>query len=235
MTATEILVEIEPLGTEGYRKVMRNHGVKDPIFGVKIEELKKIQKRVKKDYSLANELYATGVYDAQYLAGLIADDLAMSKADLHRWLQTANSAPISENTVAWVAAESNHGWEVALEWIDSADEATATAGWCTLSGLAAIREDKDLDLAALAQLLDRVRTTIHQQPNRVRYSMNGFVISVGSYVRELSDLAIRTGAEMGKVTVDMGATACKVAYAPEYIGKATQRGSLGKKRKTIKC
>ena len=94
MTAAEIVAEIEPLGTEGYRKILRNHGIKDPMFGVKIEELKKIQKRVKKDYKLALDLYDTGIYDAQYLAGLIADDVKMSKADLRNWAEAATSPNI---------------------------------------------------------------------------------------------------------------------------------------------
>ena len=48
--------------------------------------LKKIQKRVKKDYRLALDLYDTGIYDAMYLAGLIADDAKMTKKDLERWV-----------------------------------------------------------------------------------------------------------------------------------------------------
>jgi hypothetical protein len=35
--------------------------------------------------------------------------------------------------------------------------------------------------------------------------------------------------------VDMGGTACKVPYAPEYIQKVQKRGAIGKKRKTAKC
>ena len=87
MTANEVLDEIQPLGTEGYRKVLRNHGVPEPFFGVKIEDLKKIQKRIKKDYQLALDLYDTGIYDAMYLAGLIADDMKMTKKDLRRWIE----------------------------------------------------------------------------------------------------------------------------------------------------
>ncbi len=74
MTAKAILEELRPLGSENYKRILLNHGVKEPCFGVKIEELKKIQKRIKKDYKLALDLYDTGVYDAMYLAGLIADD-----------------------------------------------------------------------------------------------------------------------------------------------------------------
>ncbi len=117
MTAQTILEELKPLGKESYRKVMLNHGVKEPIFGVKIEELKKIQRRIRKDYQLALDLYATGNYDAMYLAGLIADETRMTKRDLQQWVKAANSGSLAGATVAQVAAESAHGWNLALAWI----------------------------------------------------------------------------------------------------------------------
>jgi 3-methyladenine DNA glycosylase AlkD len=233
MTATDILNEIEPLGTEQYRKILSKHGVGDACFGVKIEDLKKIQKRVKKDYQLALDLYATGIYDAQYLAGLIADDMQMTKKDLRRWALGAGCDALCQFTVAWVATGSKHGRELALEWIDAKKERVAIAGWATLSGLVSTIDDADLDLAELKALLARVEKTIHQQPDRVRYAMNGFVIAVGSYVKPLHDMAMTTARKIGRVEVDMGDTACKVPYAPEYIEKATARGI--KKRKSVKC
>jgi 3-methyladenine DNA glycosylase AlkD len=235
MTAEQIVEEIRPLGSEGYRNVLRNHGVPEPLLGVKIEEMKKIQKRVKKDYRLALDLYDTGIYDAMYLAGLIADDAKMTPEDLRGWLRKSSCGAISEYTVAWVAAESPHGHELALEWIESPDEDAATAGWSTLRSLVSVKEDTELDLDELRRLMERVAGTIHQQPNRVRSVMNGFMIAVGSCVAPLSDLALQMAKEIGPVTVDMGNTACKVPYAPEYIEKVRQRGTLGKKRKSAKC
>ena len=38
------------------------------------DDLKKYQKRIKKDYQLSLDLYDSGVSDAMYLAGLIADE-----------------------------------------------------------------------------------------------------------------------------------------------------------------
>jgi 3-methyladenine DNA glycosylase AlkD len=235
MTSAEIVKELRALGKDSYKKVLFKHGIKEPLFGVKIEELKKYQKRIKKDYQLALDLYDTGIYDAMYLAGLIADESKMTAKDLQRWLSTTNCAPLCGSTVAWVAAESQHGWEMALEWIDSKSELVATAGWTTLSSLVGIREDAELDLAKLKQLLARVQKSIHEQPNRVRYAMNGFVIAVGTYVRELTDLAVKTGQKIGKVSVDMGDTSCQVPSAPDYIEKVRKRGAIGKKRKTARC
>jgi 3-methyladenine DNA glycosylase AlkD len=235
MTATEIIEEIKPLGAESYKKVLRNHGIVEPFFGVKIEELKKIQKRIKKDYQLALDLFDTGIYDAMYLAGLIADDHKMTKKDLQNWVKKAHVPALNEYTVAWVAAESLHGHELALEWIDSKKESVAVSGWATLSSLVSIKPDDELDLPELTKLLQRVQKTIHNAPNRVRYVMNSFVIAVGSYVPDLTDMALQTAAKIGEVTVDMGDTSCKVPAATEYIAKVQKRGTIGKKRKTTKC
>jgi 3-methyladenine DNA glycosylase AlkD len=235
MTAKEILAELKPLGSDSYKKVMTNHGVKEPFFGVKISDLQKIQKRIRKDYQLALDLYETGNYDAMYLAGLIADDAQMTKKDLHRWIANATHSPLASFTVPWVAAGSQHGWELALEWIDSKKALTAEAGWATLRSLVSIKNDSELDLPELKRLLERVRKSIHQAPNDVRSAMNSFVIAVGSYVQPLTDTALQIAEKIGPVTIDMGNTSCQVPFAPDSIRKVQKRGAIGKKRKSAKC
>src|SRR5688500_2816655 len=103
MTAQEIVAKLEPLGSEGYRRILRNHGVTQPMFGVKVEDLKKFQRAIKTDYQLALDLYDTGNYDAMYLAGLIADESRMTKDDLRGWLDKAETDAVAEFAVAWVA------------------------------------------------------------------------------------------------------------------------------------
>src|SRR5688500_19684520 len=175
MTAAEIGKELEALGPASTKKVLLEHDIHEAVFGVKIGDMKKIQKRIKKDYQLALDLYDTGNYDAMYLAGLIADDARMTKKDLQRWLATATHGPLASSTVPWVAAGSPHGWELALEWIDSKKALTAAAGWATLGSLVSIKDDGELDLPELKRLLERVRKNIHQAPDEVRYQMNFFV------------------------------------------------------------
>ncbi len=235
MTANEILEEIKPLGSDSYKRVMFNHGVKEPCFGVKISDLQKIVKRIKMDYQLALDLYDTGVYDAMYLAGLIADDMRMTKENLQHWVELAYCQGLCSATVAWVAAGSRHGWEMGREWIDSDRILTAVAGWATLGSLLSTKPDAQLDMAALEGLLQRVQKTIHETSDLVRYQMNSFVIAVGSYVLPLSATAIQTAEQIGPVMADLGNNSCQVPFAPEYIRKVEIRGSLGKKRKTAKC
>lgn len=234
-TAQAILEEIRPFGSESYKRVMSRHGVREPFFGVKISELQKIVRRIRKDYQLALDLYETGNYDAMYLAGLIADDERMTKADLRRWAEKAYCSGLCAATVPWVASGNRHGWELALKWIDSKRPLTAMTGWATLASLVSVKPDSELDLAALKQLLQRVQKTIHASPDLVRYEMNAFVIAAGSYIKPLSDAALRTAEKIGTVTADLGNNSCQVPYAPDYIRKVQQRGTVGKKRKSAKC
>jgi 3-methyladenine DNA glycosylase AlkD len=235
MTAAEIVEQLKPLGSASIKKVLLKHGIREPLLGVKVEELKKFQKRIKKDYQLALDLYDTGIYDAMYLAGLIADDAKMTKKDLQHWVKNATSEALCGSTVAWVAAESRYGWDLALEWIESKTEPVAVTGWSTVSSLVGIKADSDLDLPALQRLLERVRATLPTERNRVRYAMNGFVIALGSYVPPLTALALQVAQQLGPVSVNVGDTSCKVPFAPDSIEKARARGAIGKKRKTAKC
>ena len=235
MTTEQIMKELEKKGSESIRKIFLNHGAKGPMFGVKVGDLKVIQKKVKKDHQLAMELFGTGIYDAMYLAGLIADESKMSKKDIQQWAEKSPSHGISEYTVAWVAAESDYGWELGMKWIDSPKETIASSGWNTLSGVIAMKPDNELDIALIKKLLQKIVKEIHSAPNYVRYTMNGFVIGVGGYIKELTKDAIEAAKKIGDVYVDMGNTACKVPSAPDYIKKMEVRGSIGKKKKTVKC
>ena len=235
MTSKEVLTQLKSLGSESIKKVLVKHGAREPFYGVKVEELKKIQKKVKMDYKLSMELFDSGISDAMYLAGLIAEPEKMTKKDIQQWAEKAYWSMLSEYPVAWVASESKYGTELALEWIESDKESIACAGWAALGFMASTRPDSELDLKLYKRLIERVGKEIHQSKNRVRYTMNVFVISAGAYIASLTDLAIKTGEKIGKVSVNVGDTACKVPFIPDYIAKIEARGSIGKKRKTARC
>ena len=236
-TLASIVAELKRKGSEKTRQVYANHGNNpDRAFGVSVADLKVVAKSIKGQQDLACALYATGNLDAMYLAGMVADGSKMSRQQLNQWAAGAEGLQmVSEYTVAWVAVESPLGRDLALEWMDSAREHIAASGWCTYSGLAATKPDADLDLAEIQGLLDRIAGQIHRAPNRVRSTMNAFVIAVGTYVTPLLKQANATAKQIGEVSIDTGATACKVAVATASIEKAKVAGKLGKKRKTIRC
>lgn len=235
MTTKEILKELESYGNEGTKKILTKHGAKEPFFGVKVADLKKILKKTKKHHELALELYKTGNSDAMYLAGLMADETKISKQELQQWAEEAYWYYLSEHAVAAVASESPYAIELGQKWIKSKKENVASAGWATLSKHASITPDEALDKAVYEKLLHQIPDLIPDAPNRVRYTMNGFVIAVGSYIESLTRQAQEIGKKIGKVEVEMGGTACKVPLATEYIDKMIAKDRVGKKRKAARC
>ncbi len=234
-TLKQVMAELKKKGTAQTRATAERHGVTGPMFGVKIADMKVIAKKIKGNQSLAVELYESGNHDAMYLAGMVADGAQMSKTQLNQWARTASSTIIAEYAVPGVATESPHARSLALKWIDAKGERVACAGWNTYVGVIATTPDEELDLKEVKALLKRVTDEIDTAPNHVRYTMNGFVIAVGTYVKPLLKEAKSAAKKLGKVEVDMGDTACKVPLATEYIAKVEKMGRVGKKRKTIKC
>jgi len=235
MTTDEILSELEKYGDKQTKKTLLKHGAREPFFGVKVADLKSILKKTKKNHELSLELYKTGNSDAMYLAGLMADEKKITESQLDDWIDKAYWYYLSEFAVPWVAAETDFGFELGLKWIRSDKERIASAGWVTLSYYAGVNRDEVLNINAYSQLLDIVENEIHNSPNRVRMTMNGFVIAIGIYIKELTDKSITVATKIGKIMVDMNGTACKVPFAAEYINKAIEKGQIGKKRKAARC
>lgn len=235
ITAADILKELKAYGDEQTKATLMKHGAKEPFFGVKVQDLKKILKKTKKNHELSLALYATGNTDAMYLAGLMADEKQITKEELQNWVDGAYWSYLSEYVVPWVAAETPFGFDLGLEWIKSAKETIASAGWATLAYCAALTDDEKLDTKVYIKLLDTVTKEIHASQDRVKYTMNGFVIAIGTYMPALTAKAREVAVEVGKVRVDMGGTACKVPLAKDYIDKVIDKGRIGIKRKSARC
>lgn len=235
-TVQSILTELKGMGSESTRNIYIKHGAPaDKLYGVKVGDMKTIVKRIKKNHELALGLYDSGISDAMYLAGLIGDETKMTKADLNRWAKNSSWYMTSEYAVPFVAAESPYGWELALEWIQSPKEHIASAGWSTLGSIVSITPDDQLDQKAILKLMKEIEKTIHTSANRVRYTMNGFILSVGAHVKDLYPQAIETAKKIGKVDVEMGGTACQVPEVISYLKKLETANRLWKKRKTARC
>jgi 3-methyladenine DNA glycosylase AlkD len=235
MTCDQVMAELKAKGSESIKRVLLKHGAKEPFFGVRIGDMKPLHKKLKGEQALAVQLYATGVSDAQYLAGMIADGAKMTPAQIQKWADTAAWSMIGNFTVPWVASEHPEGFALALKWIDSPKEGVACSGWNTLGALAATVPDEKLPVKEFGKLLDRVARTLQKSPDNIRYGMNGFVIACGTYIAPLADKAIAAAKKIGRVEVDMGETECKVPDAESYIIKCRRGAPVAPKRKTVRC
>ncbi|MCX8151395.1 MAG: DNA alkylation repair protein [Candidatus Bathyarchaeota archaeon] len=235
MELNEIMDELRSLGNDRTKKTYMSNGAKEPVFGVTISAMKPMFKRLKYNQPLAEQLYATGNYDAMYLAGMIAEPKKMTEEDFNRWIEGAYFYMISDFIVAVTLAETDIAFTVADHWIDSGKELTMSAGWSCYEWLLGTRKDSEFDRDKLLAMLYSVRDTIHSQPNRTKYAMNNFIMAVGISYLPLYEEAKKIAQAVGPVELLMGQTLSQLNSAVESIQRAADKGKLGFKRKHVRC
>ncbi|AUX43938.1 hypothetical protein SOCE26_053940 [Sorangium cellulosum] len=221
MDFTDVMSELERLGTEQNRKVYRRHGATDPLFGVSFAHMNALEKRIKRDHKLAEALWATGNSDARTLAAAIADPGRFTRERLEAWLADARSPLLVDLFVKHIAAKTPFARAAMEQWTASDDEWVGRAGWSLLGALAA--EDPSLPDSVFEERLAVIEASIHRAKNRAREAMNGALISIGGRNEPLRGKALTVARRIGKVEIDHGETSCKTPDATAYIQKMWAR------------
>lgn len=235
MNIEMVMLELEALGKERTKKMYISNGAYEPLFGVATGAMKPIVKKIKINQPLAEELYATGNYDAMYFAGIIADPKAMTASDYDRWMDAAYFYMLSDYVVAVTLSEADIAQEVADKWIASEEELRMSAGWSCYCWLLGNRKDVEFSESNISNMLDIVKDTIHQSPERTKSAMNNFLYTVGTSYLPLHEKAVETAKAIGIVEVKRDNKKNSFLNAYESIQKEVDRGRLGFKRKHVRC
>jgi 3-methyladenine DNA glycosylase AlkD len=230
-----VMQELEALGKERMKKMYISNGAREPVFGVATGAMKPMAKEIKKDHALAEELYATGNYDAMYFAGVIADPKAMTEADFDRWIEGAYFYMLSDNVVSVTLAEADIAQDVADKWIASGEELKMSAGWSCYCWLLGNRKDEEFSEEKLRGMLRKVKDTIHDAPERTKSAMNNFVGTVGVSYIPLHEEALETAKEIGPVEMVREGKKNSVLKSADDIQKQVDKGRIGFKRKYVRC
>lgn len=234
MNAESVMAELEALGKERLKKMYLSNGAREPLFGVATGAMKPMAKKIKINQPLAEQLYATGNYDAMYFAGIIADPKAMTAADYNRWMDAAYFYMLSDYVVAVTLAEADIAQDVADQWIASGEELRMSAGWSCYCWLLGSRPDREFPESKISAMLERVEKTIHESPDRTKSAMNNFMYTAAISYLPLHDKAVETAKAVGPVEMKRD-NKSKFLNASENIRKEVERGKLGFKRKYVRC
>jgi 3-methyladenine DNA glycosylase AlkD len=175
-----------------------------------------MQKKIKVDQELADQLWATGNHDAQVLATLVADPEKLTDKQAESWAKNLGNYVAMEMLTRFLA-KTPLARKKAEKWYKSKDEWIGSAGWGLVALLAL--NDPSLPDDYFNKYIDLIESGIHRQKNRVRHEMNGALIAIGLRNDRLEKRAVEVAKKIGKVKVDHGETNCKTPDAIEYITK----------------
>ncbi|MFB5576198.1 MULTISPECIES: DNA alkylation repair protein [Bacillus cereus group] len=225
MLLEEVMQQLEEYGTEQNRKTYKNHGAKEPLFGVSFANLKLLKKKIKKDHDLAISLWETKNMDAMTLATMILDLKKVTTELLNKWVKEVDYYCLMDVLMTAICT-SPIAIERMEEWTKSDDEWIGRAGWSLLANIAI--KNKTLQDDFFFPYLEEIKANIHNEKNRKKEAMNSALIAIGIRNEDLEQTAIEMAREIGKVQVDHGATSCKTPDAEPYIKKARERAEKKK-------
>ncbi len=230
-----IMEELKSLGTERTKKSYLSRGAKEPLFGVATGSMKPLSKKIGINQPLAEELYASGNYDAMYFAGIISDPKNMSEKDFDRWIKDAYFFMISDYIVAVTLSESDLAQKISDKWLKSGDDLKMSAGYSCYCWLLGNRKDSEFQKEKILKIMVHVQEHIYDAPINTKKAMSNFLYTVAISFVPLHNEAVVMAKKLGEIEVMEEGKKKTVLTPYETIQKELGRGRLGFKRKYVRC
>ncbi len=232
MTDTDVLAELEELGTDQNRKIYRRHRSGEKVYGVSFANLGHLEKKIKRDHKLAQKLWANGYFEARLLATLSADPNQADEGLIDRWLSDLQGPTLADYFAGFIG-KTVFARQKMEQWIVWEDEWIGRVGWSLLGNFS--RDDKVLPDSYFEKYLPQIEQHIHTSPNRLKETMNKVLIAIGVRNETLQEKAEAVARRIGKVEVDHGETDCKTPDAIVYIRKTVAHNQAKtEKQKVVK-
>lgn len=216
MSTQAVLAELKALGTEKQRAYAASKGAGENQFGVKMGDIRKVAKGLKKDDALARKLWATGNIEAQLVTTLIVKPKSLEVDELDEMVQSVSYHWLQDWLMNYVVKKHPEKEVLRQRWMKArAKSAAARAGWA----LTAERVAKDPDGLDLDKLLDTLEAKMGKAEEVRQWTMNICLAEIGIHHPEHRERAIAIGEKLGVFRDLKVPKGCTSPYAPVWIEK----------------
>jgi 3-methyladenine DNA glycosylase AlkD len=217
MDLNECIGILQSLSDPSTRKVYLNAGAKEPLFGVKMGDLRKLAKRIGIDHALALSLYASSNHDAMMLAGMICDPQKVTREILDQWIGEAKCTMVAQRCVAPLVAIKPDAWDIASAWTKSPHEMSACAGYTVYGMLFSDTPEHKLDLSQVRLIMVDIEAHIQFEQPYLQYAMNNCLIMAGIKIPSLSAYCLEIADRIGYIKPTIKVNNCNIQSASDYI------------------
>jgi len=215
----EVMAELSSLTDAKTREHNVRSGIGDNQFGVKMGDIRTVAKRLKTNPELAEELWATGNFDAMMLAILLMKPKQFTVADLDRLVSDVPYSQVADWLGTNVIKQHPQKEEVRERWMDSPHAFTARMGW-SLTAERIVKDPEGLDLTGL---LDRIEAEMPGAPKVAQWTMNYCLAEIGIKYPEHRDRAMAMGEKIGAFRDYPTPKGCTSPFAPLWIAAMVAR------------
>ncbi|MEQ8534129.1 MAG: DNA alkylation repair protein, partial [Imperialibacter sp.] len=128
-TVESVISGLKYLANDGIKKGVERFGIpSEKALGIKTPELRKIAKIIKKNHSLAMQLWQTDIHETKVLASMVGDPKQMTTEQMDAWVADMYSWDVCDQCCGNLFVYTRFWKSKVAEWIPSEHEFTRRAG-----------------------------------------------------------------------------------------------------------
>ncbi|PTQ95097.1 3-methyladenine DNA glycosylase AlkD [Mucilaginibacter yixingensis] len=189
MTVQEVITHFKEQSSPAYHAGMARFGIdSSKALGVKLPIIRKLAKNIKKDHTLAMELWETDIHEAKILATLIADPKQLTEAQMDHWTHGFYSWDVCDQACGNLFVYAPFVLDKVLEYTTSEHEFVKRAGFVLMAEYAV--HQKKADDRILISFLPIIEREAWDNRNFVKKATNWALRQIGKRNTMLRKVAI---------------------------------------------
>ena len=189
MALSEVIDLLKEKSNATYLKGMARFGIdSSKALGVKLPEIRKIAKAIKKDHQLAMELWDSGIHEARLLATLVADPKQLTPLQMDKWVNDLYSWDICDQACGNLFDQTEFAVEKAMEYSSSEREFVKRAGFVLIAEFAVHNKKAEDDV--FIQFFPVIEREVWDSRNFVKKAVNWSLRQIGKRNRTLNQISI---------------------------------------------
>jgi len=189
MTLNQVLTTLESQADPAAVLGMARFGITAAkAFGWSTPALKKLAREIGKDHALAESLWSTGILEARYLAGLVAERRCVSERLMEDWVKDFDSWAICDGTCLNLFRYTPFAYRKCREWSGRREQFAKRAAFALMACLAV--SDKAASNQTFLRLLPVIKREASDERNYVRKAVNWALRQIGKRNQQLNRAAI---------------------------------------------
>ena len=199
MKSKEILRQLasrpNPRAVEG----MARFGIvaKKVYGGWSVPALRKLARAIGHDHELAQELWASEIFEARILAALIAEPAKATARQMNQWARDFDNWAVCDCACISLFRYTQFAQQKCVEWSTRREEFVKRAAFSLMAGLTVA--DKTASDQAFLRFLPLIKRAAMDERNMVKKGVNWALRQIGKRNARLNRAALKTAQEISRM------------------------------------
>ena len=191
-TVTEIIDHLKQKADAKHHAGMLRFGIaNEKALGVKIPEVRKLARLIKKDHDLAQQLWDTDIHEARILASMVDDPKLVTPQQIDAWTKDFKTWDICDQVCGNLFDRTPYAMDKAIEFSSHNEEFIKRAGFVLMAEYSMHNKKAPDDV--FISFFPIIEREAWDERNFVKKAINWALRQIGKRNKTLLSLAIQCG------------------------------------------